>query len=354
MSKAVTSLSDIIQLCLQQYGIRFQVTKDQLVQFANHIQYIAFNQDLQVFEEWGQVFKLGQDIKLETDVTYTAPLESDIGLPVSGNISGVIGTLMNFRTQNQLNKWVVEPPDGGVNIVLAAQETLTIVGGTGAGFTCSGQSFDVSNGPYRIPTEAAGNPPFRKLIGVTQITDKQLFQVPPNNSFDGPDDYGLLLNGSPGRNQNYPYRFNMISQTMEIDLVSSTPPEITQTDEACGPGGTTLNTSRLRWSYYKNAPSITDITDEDKVMIPERYRYEILFMGISRMADTATYGDNGDVAQKIRPLCERFWEDMRIQYQQFGRNSDWISHGDNWDDYGLGHSNGNHNGRNPFSGQNWY
>jgi len=355
LSVPVTKLVDIIQLALNQYGIRFQLSQQQLVNFANMVQYIAFNKDLACFEEWGQVFLLGQDVFLETAGTYSEPVNSDIGLEVSGSTSGVVGKLMNYRTKNRLNKWIIEPPDGGPNFTLVAGETITVVGGSGAtGVVCISQAFDVSRGPYRMPSDAAGNPPFRKLIGVTNVDDKQIFHVPPNNGFDGFDDYGLQLNNLPGRNQNFPFRLEKVREYYEISLVSSQPPTIDQTEEACGPGGTTINTSALRWIYYKNPPPIIEIEDDDKLVIPEEYRYEVLFMGISRLADTATYGDMGSVRQIIEPICERFWEDMRTQYQQFGRGSDWIGHGDNWDIYGLNATNGGtYSGRYLSTGNGW-
>lgn len=355
MSVPVTTLTDIIKLALNQYGIRFQVSQQQLVDFANTIQYIAYNQDLGYFEQWDQIFLFGQEVFLETDVTYTEPIDSDIGNDVSGSISGVIGKLMNFNTKNRLNKWIIEPPDGGPNFTLADSEILTIVGGSSAtGVVCPGQSLEVSTGPYRMPSVAFGNPPFRKLIGVTNTNDKQIFHVPANNTFDGFDDYGYNLNTVPGRAQNVPFRLNNVREHLEMTLVTSTAPEITQTKEACGPGGTTLNTSNWRWIYFKNPPSITDISDETKLVIPEEYRYEILFKGITRLADTSTYGDMGSVREMIAPLCERFWEDMRTQYQQFGRGSDWVSHGDNWDIYGIGSTNGgDFNLRYGFNGSRW-
>lgn len=353
MTLPVTSLADIVVLAFQQYGIRFQLTKQQLVDFANHIQYIAYNKDLKAFEEWGQVFVLGQDIVFETD-TYVAPIESDIGKRVdrSGNIG--IGTLLNFETQNRRNRWIVAPLDGGTNISLDNGETLTISGGSAAfGRICDDQDFLVSSGPYRVPTAAAGNPPFRKLIGITTVTDKQQFGVPPNNGFNGFDDYGLLLNTRPGRFEFFPYRANVVTNEIQVTLITSTPPEIEQTTDNCTSGGGTLNTSKLRWAYYMNPPPIQDITDESSFVLPERYRYEIMLKGISRLADTATYGDMGDVEDRIRPLCERFWEDMGVQFQAFGRNSDYISDGDSWDWYGLGQS-GNNRGRFGDRGQSWF
>jgi len=335
-----TTLQDIILLAHQQYGIRFQVSQDQLIRFANTVQYIAFNKDLNLFEEWGQVFKLGHDVYLETGA-YSAPIDSDIGNNVSGSVSGVIGALKNFRTQNGGSKWIIEPPNGGAAFSVTDGETLTIVGGSSAtGVTVTDQDYAVSLGPYRMPSESAGNPPFRKFIGVTSVTDKQLFNVPQNNSFDGFDDYGLFTNNTPGRKQNIPFRLDYLANNPEIELVLSSPPEIDQTDEKFGTGGTTLNTSKLRWIYYRNPPEITAITDDDKLVIPEEYRYEVLYKGISKLADTATYGDAESVREIIEPLCSRFWEDIRVQFQQFGRNSDYVSHGDNFDIYGLGSSSG--------------
>ena len=96
---AVTTLQSIITLAHQQYGIRFQLTPAQLVAFANMCQMIAYNQDMAAFEEWNQKIYFGQDV-FGTNATYVSPIESDIGKTVSGSASGVIGTLLNFKSNS--------------------------------------------------------------------------------------------------------------------------------------------------------------------------------------------------------------------------------------------------------------
>jgi len=325
----VTSLADIVLLAHQQYGIRFQLTQQQLVDFVNMIQFIAYNQDMKAFENWDQRLVLGQDVFLETDSgSYTSPVASDIGKNVSGSVSGVIGKLLNYKTKNRIHQWIVEPPDGGGNDIAGIDgETLTIVTGTGTGKAVTGQDYLVSLGPYPIPLAADGAMPFRKFIGITQLSDQQRFQLPPSSGFNGYDDYGYLLNGIPNsRHSNWPTVFDVFNR--EVTLKSTTRPTIDQTEETYGPSATTLNTSKLRWIYYINPPTITDISEEEKVILPEEYRYEVLFKGISRLADTATYGDSGSARALITPCCERFWEDMRLQYEAYGDTSDWISEGD--------------------------
>ena len=249
MDIPVTTLASIITLAHQQNGIRFQQSTQQLVNFANMIQYMAYNKDVDGFLEFEQRFVLGIDIFLETNsATYTPPANTDLGKVVNSSIAGNIGTLLNFATSNRINKWIIAPPDGTTGFTLADGEILTIVAGTGAtGVSITGQSFNVSNGPYKMPSLSDGNPPFRKFVGVTQVTDDQLFEVPPNDGNNGIDDYGLLLNSLPGRNQNFPYRFNIEKQ--EVSLVTSTPPEITTTQMNFGAGGTVLNSSKLRWVW---------------------------------------------------------------------------------------------------------
>jgi hypothetical protein len=305
------------------------------------IQYIAYNKDVDAFIEYQQDLVLGLDVFLETSTSsYTAPVDSDIGKDVSGSTSGVVGTLIGYTTLNRVNKWIIAPPDGTTAFTMTDTEVLTIVSGTSAtGVAVTGQGYKVSRGPYRMPSTTFGNPPFRKFIGLTQVTDDQLFGVPSNDSTNGVTDYGLLLNSRPGRHQNYPFRYNIEKQ--EVTLVTSEPPAITTSSVNYGASNTVINTSGIRWIYYKNPPAITQITDESKLILPEQYRYEILSKGISLLSDVATYGEAGTVRQLIEPICERFWEDMRDQYQQYGRGSDYISHGDTWDYYGLGQQNNN-------------
>jgi len=321
---AATTLSAVITLAQQQYGSRFQVTPAQLVTFANMIQMIAYNQDLAAFEEWNQKLYLGQDV-FSASGSYTSPIVSDIGKVVSGDTSGDIGTLINYKTVNRLNQWIVEPTDGGTNFSLTDGETLTITSGTGSCVVAEGQSYKVSNGPYPYPrTTKDDNPPFRKFIGITKVTDLQIFGDNNYNYGDGLD-YGVDLNSYPDRKMNIPVRLNEFRE--EVTIVSSSTLAITQTAVgATAPA--TVNDSDYRWVYYRNPPVINDRNDETQCVIPEEYRYEILYEGIARLADVATYGERGSVREIIEPLCERFWEDKGVQFQAFGKANDWISEGD--------------------------
>jgi len=335
---AVTTLQSIITLAHQQYGIRFQLTQKQLVAFSNMVQMIAYNQDMAAFEEWNQILYLGQDV-FGTNANYTEPVESDIGKVVSGSTSGVIGTLLNFKSVNRTHQWVVEPTDGGINFSLTAGETLTIVTGTGSLAVAEGQDYLVSNGPYRYPRGTLGNPPFRKYIGITRITDKQIYGVPQPAPGTPPFDYGLDLNSFPDRKLNVPARPDEARK--EVSLITNDTLEIEQTAlGAIAPA--TLNTSPYRWVYYRNPPSITDISQEGNLILPEEYRYEVLYQGIEILADKATYGGADTVRKLIRAHCERFWEDVGVQFQAFGKANDWISHGDTWDDSRSGRTGNYH------------
>lgn len=336
---AATTLQDIITLAHQQYGIRFQLQPAQLVAFANMVQMIAYNQDMAAFEEWNQKLFFGQDV-FGNSAVYTSPVESDIGLQVQGTVSGLnLGTLINYKSQNRLHQWIIEPPDGGVALSLTAGETLTVTGGTGSMVVAEGQDYKVSNGPYRAPRLSTGNPPFRKFIGITKVTDKQIYGVPAGSTLDNPFDYGLDLNYFSARKANVPFRWD--ENRKEVTLVTNDTLEIEQSSMgAIAPA--TVNDSAYRWIYYRNPPVIDDIADESQVILPEEYRYEILYKGIEMLADTATYGNQGSVRQMIEPLCARFWEDKGVQFEAFGKANDWISHGDSWDIYGTGHQGGNY------------
>jgi hypothetical protein len=325
---AVTTLQSLITLAHQQYGIRFQLTTNQLVAFANMIQMIAYNQDMAAFEEWNQKIYFGQDV-FGNNGSYTSPVESDIGKSVSGSTTGVIGTLMNYKSNNRLHQWIVEPTDGGGNFTLTAGETLSIVTGTGSMVVAEGQEYLVSNGPYRAPRTTNGNPPFRKFIGVTKVTDKQIYGVPVSDSGTDPFDYGMDLNSYNARKVNVPFRWD--EERKEVTLVTNDSLQIEQTAlGAVAPA--TLNDSPYRWVYYRNPPTITDISQEENLIIPEEYRYEVVYQGIEVLADKATYGNPQTVRQLLAGHCERFWEDKGVQFEAFGKANDWISHGDAWQD----------------------
>ncbi|MCP3683426.1 MAG: hypothetical protein GY861_12130 [bacterium] len=320
---AVTTLQSIITLAHQQYGIRFQLSSEQLVAFANMCQMIAYKQDLPAFEEWNQKLFLGQDV-FGTRTSYTSPLEADLGEVVSGSTSGAIGTLLNYKTENRINKWIIEPTDGAGNFTLTAGETLTIPTGSSASLVVAeGQDYLTSNGPYRAPRESEGNPAFRKFLGITKVTDQQIFNSKKYYETDSLD-YGLDLDSYSDRKMNVPYRWD--ENRKEVTLTPPETLEILQTDlGATSPA--TINDSNYRWVYYINPPTITNISQEDRVILPEEYRYEILYKGIEILADNATYGSKGSVRDLLAPNCARFWEDKGVQYQAFGDASDWISEG---------------------------
>jgi len=309
------------------------------------IQMIAYNQDMAAFEEWNQKVYFGQDV-FGNNTPYTSAIESDIGKVVTGSTTATFGKLLNYKTNNRLHQWIIEPNDG-TTFALTAGETLTIVGGTGSMVVSEGQSYKTSNGPYRAPRAATGNPPFRKFIGITRVTDRQIYGVPHSDSSSDLFDYGLDLNYFPDRKVNVPYRWNEIRK--EVTLITTDGPEITKTAVgATAPA--MLNDSDYRWVYYINPPTISAATDgDDVVILPEEYRYEVLYKGMSMLADTATYGDFASIREMIEPLCSRFWEDKGVQFQAFGKANDWISHGDSWDTYGSGRQNG----RDPNGGTDW-
>jgi len=340
---AGTTLSDIVDLAVQQYGIRFQITPEQFVSFANMIQMIAYNNDLAAFEEWNQKLYLGQDV-FSALGSYTSPVEADIGKTVDGSVSGAgVGTLLNYKTENRLNQWIIEPPDGGVAISLTAGETLSINTGTGSCVVAEGQEYKVSDGPYRYPrTTTDSNPPFRKFIGITKVTDLQIFGNNREQYGDGLD-YGFDLNSYPDREMNIPSRPDDIRK--EVKLITDGTLEITQSSlGATAPA--TVNDSPYRWVYYRNPPLITNVNNETQVILPEEYRYEVLYDGMALLADVATYGEKGTVREIIAPLCERFWEDKGVQFQAFGKANDFISQGEPMDTFhASGYGNNNRNFR---------
>jgi len=140
--------------------------------------------------------------------------------------------------------------------------------------------------------------PVRKLIGVTNRTDAQLFGT--DESAVTPDyDYGLGRDFSDPRTENMPGIIDPFGQTWTFIE---------------DPGTTTTT---YRWIYYRNPIDLTGETDNTNLIIPEQYHLDLV-QATSKICDFFSYQESF-TNKDIEPYFKRFWEDMQEHYSPIGK-----------------------------------
>lgn len=276
------TLAEIIDLAVAEYGTRYQLTAQQLLQHVDRIQKIAFNRDLDAFLYWENYLTVLSELTLSAS-GYTPAVTADIGKTVTNG--SVSGTLRYFN--NTTRKWAVETSGS-----FPAGAALTITGGAGAGTLSSS---GVYYGPYSWPSD----PPVRKMLGLTRVTDAQLWNNP---SLAEAYDYGERLNDYD------PRRFIIPARKYDLE----------RTNTFVYEPATDANT--YRWVYYRRAPTISSEADDDKLLIPEEFHHTLIYQGVIALADNALYGDK-QPQELLEPYLAPFWESMQQNYTPDGSDS---------------------------------
>src|SRR5690606_29906305 len=196
------------------------------------------------------------------------------------------GATAYLKSYNNSTKvWIVDPIDGD----FTEDEAVTIQAGKGAGTL---EEQEVHKGPYSIDSLIAKDEegiPCRKVIGVTSVTDEQIYGSSSIDDSEG--DYGMQRIKDLQRDFWELGRINYLRKTFTFVSTPST------TDE------------HYRWVYFRAAPDIEDIDDNDSVIVPEELHQAVLFEGIIALADKAIYA-NPDADQKLGMALNTFWEAM--------------------------------------------
>lgn len=160
-------------------------------------------------------------------------------------------------------------------------------------------------GPYSFPTTV----PVRKMIGVTSVTDAEIFGETARYVSDN-DDYGLDLTTSHERSF---YEIGRIDPFARTFTFTNTP---------------VSTANYYRWVYYRRPGNITALASTT-LIIPEEYHHTLCLQGIMALADNAVNGDKPMTAETIlKPYLEGFWSDMQDAGNPIGR--------DNWFNEGVG------------------
>lgn len=277
------TIQEILDLAYAEYGNRYQVTVDQLIQYLNIIQQIAFDKDLEAFRDYSNTLTVLQQIEF-VSAGYTNAISTDVGKTVVQGSK--TGTLRYYN--NTTRKWAIETDDTFDN-----STAVTITSGTGAGTTVASGAQALYRGPYDFPTD----PLVRKLVGITKATDAQLYNV--RSLTETGDDYGLYQ----------VYSADSMWEKIRINRVGSSRTMTFIQDPS--------TTATYRWVYYKRAPVIDDESDDADLWIDPEYHWSLVYQGLVALCDTATYADKNPV-EALKPYLEPYWESLAQQWTSMG------------------------------------
>ncbi len=285
------TLLEAKNLAIAEYGNRYQISPDQLLRYANIVQAMAFDKDLEAFKDFSNTLTILQQFNVAT--FSVAPAAADVGKSVLSS-GGATGTLRYFENSSVRKIIAVELTDADDPFLDG--ETFTITTGTGAGTFDSADAQETYKGPYTFPT----SPLVRKLLGITKATDAQLYAVPPTTTGD---DYGMVTGFNPERiwEKIRPSNFGAVRSITFIDTPSTT--------------------AVYRWVFYIRAPVIASWTDDANFRIPLEYHWTAFYQAIIALCDNATYGDKQPL-DAILPYLEPFWDAMRTQFTPMGGSYD--------------------------------
>ena len=148
--------------------------------------------------------------------------------------------------------------------------------------------------------------PVRKLIGVTQLTDENIFETNPI-TIDPNYDYGMNRNWADPRTENVPGRIDNFAQTFTFIEDPGT------------------EASKWRWIYYRNPKDLTGPTDNTNLIIPEQYHFSLI-QATSKMCDFETYQEPVSF-KEIEPYFQDFWTDMAENTLLIGQGGNGVSEG---------------------------
>lgn len=158
-------------------------------------------------------------------------------------------------------------------------------------------------GPYSFPTTV----PVRKMIGVTAVTDADIFGSTVRYLADN-DDYGMDLRLSNERRFYEPGRIDPFARTFTFINTPSTA------------------SNYYRWVYYRRPGDIAAL-NSTTLIIPEEYHHSVCLQGVIAIADNALNGDKPMTPEIIlMPYLQGFWEDMRNSGNALGQDT-WFNEG---------------------------
>jgi hypothetical protein len=298
------TLSQIVNLASSDLGMRYQLTREQIVSFIDLIQKMALGEDMDNFMWWDATLTVLQELSFDS-AGYIACADSDIGLPVVEGAN--TGTLRYFN--NTTRKWAVESSS-----TFTASGAVTLTGGTGAGTLLSASPQAVYSGPYSFPnltgqsasttTEDTSNPRCRKLLGITVVTDQQLYGANGLTT----SDYGFSMVGYNERTMFQHIRKDFLGRKITFISVPST-------------------SAVYRWVYWRAPETIETENDNNKLVIPEEWHHTCVMQGLEALAKRHLYDDPIPYTEVLTPILKPFWNSARPDWERNGEASNQLGRG---------------------------
>ena len=265
-------------------ALRFKIHPDQYPLLLDSAHKKAFEEDLLQFLVWNSILTTYDQLNFVA-AGYVSAIAGDVGKSVVGTTSGSTGVLVSY--DNTARTWLITTTENFLD-----GEAITITTGTGAGTLDSDDGQEGYCGPYAFPT----NPAVRKYVGVTAVTEGQIFGV--ENSLGNVTDYGMIWNAYDERKFYKPGRFDPFAQTFTFVTAPS-------------------HDAEYRHVYFRKPQTITSVTADDALVeIPDTYHFEFGAMAVD-LANSILKGE--DVTRET--VVKRFgpwWASMTAPYTPQG------------------------------------
>lgn len=227
-----------------------QASPDLITIWLDNIQKSIFQKNQNAFLQYSQRLTVWQTINVST---FDTPfVESDIGKQFLGSDSGASGTIIAYDDTTITVVTTGTYADGEQGLVFGGTGVATLVNPTGQA---------VYTGPYPAPTD----PPCRKIWGVTQrLPGRFWLDYALDTStywIDGvynTTDYGMRV-GQPS-----PFETGDVND-LDNTFKFSFDPSLDAT---------------YYWVYWRNPPSITDLSDSSQLIIPESQHLALVIAAI--------------------------------------------------------------------------
>lgn len=146
---------------------------------------------------------------------------------------------------------------------------------------------------YPEPSDLDNIPAVRKLLGVTDVPEKAILNdIYGYSNLRSGSDYGF--EGLENGRRNGIYVSGRIDNIRRIFTFANTP---------------STKLGQYRWIYYLKPKKIRNATDDDRLIIPETWHYQVAYNGVVAMMDSATYGGK-TYEERLRPILEPFWSEL--------------------------------------------
>lgn len=295
------TLAEIVADCQGAYGARYQCSSAKILQFINTIQQVAYNRDLLAFLWWEDFLTVFQEV---TFSSVTLPfVAADVGKVITdGSVTGTLRSFDNSKGTAQ------------IETTGTFSGTLNVTSGTAVAAVFESQA--VSKGPYSwaslVPslgslTGYTTNGGVRRMIGLTRLTDQQLFNTIPPRALT---DYGF--------NANLPSDRYFLENVRKYDMQKAlkfidTPDTAAET---------------YRWIYFMRPPTVSGATAADDVnlVIPPEFHETVVKEGVGLLADRSVYGDKTPESV-LEVILTPFWNAMQQPYLGMGSNANMTSEG---------------------------